>query len=549
MKSSPRVRSEADLIELGRLDLPAFSRWPLGYTNRTELADHQVVWQELLQDRATNKLSGKEGARNLCLLGPSEHGKTYGMNVPFVLWALSRWWRGVKGRYAVHGRNLRVGIMGSKEQKAIAIGTVIDRLFKVRADDLSKFGVIPGFPWNTCVKHLVRDDDKDVAPSITCFGPESEIQGDRFDILIMADFFTVRNQSTHERRKKMLQYLDEQVYNRMEERSFIIADGHHVDNDDGYHRFEEDDENWEVVKYRAIIEEPTQENKYGKVLWPHKWDYKKLDKIRGQRPATFELMFQNRRTAKSTAVERSHFDACLDRSRPILNYLEPWMRLAYRQVEMWVDPAFSLGRQSSFSVCWIIGLKENGDRDVLHGWRLKLLPQQLKSKIRATIMVFLPDHVFIEANAAQILLVADIEQDVRKELGEFASRIKPVYTTSSNPEESVEHGVGSIIGMVENCKLKFPYLGETARDLSEVFWTELSNWPQKPDDTVMAMVIGERGRMKSGAYERKFHILKEPFTATVARKVHPARFAPRIGLFGAVQEHFQKRGRPNAPML
>lgn len=523
----PRVRidTEEDRIEAARQDVPFFSYYALGYAGRTDLAPHQVIWQELAQDHLVAKLEGKEGARNLCILGPSEHGKTFGLDVPFVLWILSRFWFGLHGyKGYVHGRNLRIGILGSKKDKAIAIGTVIDRLFKVRGPELAKFGLVPGYPWNSEQKYLERDEEKDVAPSIHCFGPDSEAQGDRFDVLLMTDFFTVKNNRSPELREKLLDYLDQTVYNRMEENSFILSVGHHVDNDDNYTRFEEDEDEWKVVKFKAVTEEPSQENgNQAKTLWPTKWPYEKLAKIRKQRPAVFQLMYQQEKAAKSGAVERGTFDSCLDRGRSALNYLEADLRLIYKEIDVCIDPAFSITRDAAHSACWVRGITAEGRRDVLTGWHLKLLPPQLKAKIKQTILVFLPDKIYIEANAAQILLCADVEADVKRELGEMATRVTPVYTSGTAIEETPEHFAGRIVSLLEKGLITFPYLGESARSLAENFWFQLSRFPAKPDDALKAMIIGEHGRHIESHKKVRGRILEVSLTEAVARIVHPSR--------------------------
>ncbi|HSG28834.1 MAG TPA: hypothetical protein VLA34_10165, partial [Candidatus Krumholzibacterium sp.] len=305
-KKSKRVVSEDDLISVARSDLVSFSRWPLGYSDQYTLWKCQVEWQEKAQEAYEAKLKDPLNGRHLCLLAPSEHGKTYGLDIPFILWALAR------------NRNLRIGIVGSKDDLSANIGHGIDRIFKDKktAEPLEKFGLYPGYPWNAYEKFLQRDDSKLIHPSLFFVGPDNELQGVRFDIIFLSDFCTFKNQRTPEARAKLLDWLDHTLFPRLEPWGFVMAEGHHVDPDDIYTEFEERSDEWKVLKYRAILEEPSQENGgKGKILAPEQWTYKQLSRIRAKRPSTFQLIYQNVPVQRAGIVQRGILEAALDRGR------------------------------------------------------------------------------------------------------------------------------------------------------------------------------------------------------------------------------------------
>lgn len=497
-KNDERIESDEDLVALGRADLVSFSRWPLGYKNAYTLAAHQVEWQEKTQAAYLNNLrlwkEGSEENQYLGILAPSEHGKTYGMVIPFIIWCHAR------------NRNIRIGICGSKDDLAASIGYGIDRLYKAHGEDLAKFGIVPDYPWNAEDKYLQRDDDRLIHPSMKFFGPGNELQGVRFDIIVFTDVFTMKNNKTVEGRAGLIDWIDETALPRLEPWGFALMEGHHVGEDDCYCQLMDSEGEWKFVKYSSIVEDPKPENNWtGKTLWPERWPYKKLNRIRQRRPSVFELIYQNNPIARAGFTTRENLDRCLDRGRALLNHGYPDLRSAYKKIYLSLDPAFSIKRGSAHSVCLIWGILEDEDhevshRDLLGGWRLKLLPPQLKSKVVATILAWDLDAAFIEANAAQIFAV----DEIRKKLGKKAGLVKSVYTLSNNIEESVEAYVGEAVNLIEMGAVTLPYSDAEGRRLSDQILTELINFGQiRTKDALMSWQILERGMDKSKHEERK----------------------------------------------
>jgi len=489
-KRETNIANKQDLIQLGREDLVSFSRWPLGYQGPYKLWGCQREWQEIAQEAYLARLRDTVDGRHLCLLAPSEHGKTYGLDIPFILWVLAR------------NRNLRIGVVGSKEDLAANIGHGIDRLFKQHGDKLAEFGLIAGYPWNATDKFLQRDDDKLIHPSIKFIGPETEIQGLRFDLIFLTDFCTFKNQRTPESRAKLLDWLDHTLFPRLEPWGFIVGEGHHVDPDDIYTELEEREEEWKVIKYQSIVEEPSADNgNRGKVLAPEQWSYKQLARIRSRRPAVFQLIYQNIPIQRTGIVSRGIFEACFDRSRTLQLYSSPEVRAGYEKIVIGIDPAFTIKRHSSHSVCLVWGIRPNGEgKDLLGGWRLKLLPSALRAKIVATVMSWDPDEIYIEANAAQVFFV----QEVRNRLGRFADRVKSVYTLANDPDTSVEQLMGECVAQAEAGLVTFPYLGQDAQSLTEQLVVEVVNFPNsKTKDTIMAWNIMENGLKNAKKLQRR----------------------------------------------
>lgn len=497
----PKDLTLAELVFLGREDLVSFSRWPLGYTGNYALWACQQKWQELAQDCYLAKLADPQNTRNLCVLAPSEHGKTYGLDIPFILWALAR------------NRNLRIGIIGSKEELAANIGHGIDRMFKAHGAELARFGLIPDYPWNAYAKFLQRDDQKLIHPSLSFLGPESEMQGMRFDIIFLSDLPTFKNSTTVEMRKRLEDWYYTVLHPRLEPNGFIMAEGHHVDPEDLYATvMEPEDSDFRTAKYKAIIEEPEYYNgNTAKLLAPERWTYRKLDMIRGLDVGTFNLIYQNMTVARQSFADRSALDRMLDRSRPLLNHCPDEVRLAYRQIVMSVDPAWTIGQNSAYSACLVYGIREDSGRELLGGWRLKLLPPQLKAKLVQTFLAFMPDVCFMEANAAQVFLLGE----VRQMLGVLATRVRPVYTLKES-QHSPETCVGLIVRKIEGGFYTLPYQGEPAVQLAEQFMSELLNFPGKVKDVIMSAAILENGMGAFLENLQRFEVRRLGLTESVA---------------------------------
>ena len=484
-----RVLTEDDMVALGRADLVCFSAWPLGYVDEYNLWDCQRQWQEHAMQMYLDKLKDPTTGRNLCILAPSEHGKTYGLDIPFILWALAR------------DRNLRIGVVGSKDELAQKIGNGIDRLFRTRGDDLAKFGLLPGYPWNAEEKYLQRDDDKLLDPSIRFLGPDSELQGCRFDLIFLTDFATFKNQRSEESRAKMREWLFNTLMPRLEPWGFIMAEGHHVDAKDIYTEFEELDDEWKVIKYRSIVAEPCAENgNIAQVLAPEHWNYKQLARIRHRSPSTFQLIYQNNPIEKSGTISREVLERALDRARPLLYSPVEGIEKAYKEIHMAFDLAFSNNRWSKYSVGVVVGIREDGGEDLLAGWRLRTLPPQLRAKLIGEILKWKPvlTKVHIEANAAQVYVV----DDVRKALGSASGIVNPVYTAKDDPETMPEASVGELVTQFQVGLATLPYGNQDAQSLSDQFINELVDYPGKFTDCVMAWAILKNGMRRQRNLER-----------------------------------------------
>lgn len=483
-----KLKSDDDLVDLGREDLVAFSRWPLGYTGETELWDCQRQWQDLIQEMYRQKCTGASTARHLCLLAPSEHGKTNGVVLPFILWALAR------------NRNLRVIVAGSRDELSEQVGYGVDRLVVKYKDRLVKFGLVPAYPWNTQQKYFARDNDQLIHPSLFFCGPDTEMQGQRADIIVCTDLFTHKNSRSAESRQKVMDWMEHTLFPRLEPNGFILLEGHHAHSEDGYTVLEEFEDDFKVVKYKAILEEPCEANKgKGRVLAPEQWSYQQLARIRQRRPSVFLLMYQNQPVETVGLVNREILERALDRGRPLVNTAGPEVKAAYSKLVMGVDPAFSIRRWSKYSACWLIGVTHDGHQDLLGGWRLRILPHQLRAKVVQSILAWMPDDVYIEANAAQIFLI----EEVRRQLNRIADRIHPVYTLGTG-EDTAEETVSSIVAMIEAGRATLPYLGQEAQALSEQLFTEIINFPTgRYTDLIMAWAVAHKGLTVAGRSERR----------------------------------------------
>ena len=492
MAEGTRVFSDDDLVALGRADLTAFTRWPLGMRGKYDLWKCQLAWQHRIREAYLAKLANPANGRHMVQLAPSEHGKTTSMALPFLVWALAR------------DRNLRVIVAGSKDTLAENVGSGIDRHFANKSVELARFGLHQGAPWNSQEKYVLRDNDNLIHPSMLFVGPETEFQGKRADIIICTDLATFKNQRTKESRQKISDWFYNTLMQRLEPWGFVLVEGHHVHHEDFYTELEEDPE-FAMHKDRAIIEEPDWSGQRSKILAPEHWTYEALARKRERRPGMFQMIFQNQPAAIQGMVARENLERCLDRSRPIIYAMKPEIRECYTKIEMGVDPAFSLSRWSSHSACWVRGVTDTGRNDFLSGWRAKLLPHQLEAKLIVTILALKPDVVYVEANAAQVYLIenlrkAMIRHNLRPEI------IQPVYTTATG-DDNVAQAVSDCVVSIETGMSTFPYQGEEAQSLAEQLFLEILNYPptnkHKSPDVLMAWVVCDRGSKKTEASTRR----------------------------------------------
>lgn len=215
------------------------------------------------------------------LLAPRGHGKTVIVG-SYILWKI------------VINPDIRILIVTINQDKANEIMTFIQSNLANNDKLISVFGQQKGYSeWSRDSLRVYRATPSHKEPTLKVLGVTSSMIGGHYDIIILDDITDQKNSRTEMRRRDLVEWFNKTLMPMLEPEGKIISIGtkwHQAD----IHAYLHSLSNYTSKIYKAIIEEPSENNKEGKVLWPDRWSYEKLDDIRkNYGNVTFMMQYQN----------------------------------------------------------------------------------------------------------------------------------------------------------------------------------------------------------------------------------------------------------------
>lgn len=452
-----------------------------------------------------------EDACGLQLLAPAAHGKTSTIIAPLVLWLLAR------------DRNNRIGLAGPVDDYSQQTSRLCMNFIERDPTLEREFGLVKGDKWAVNEWTVARPNWQLRSPSVLAFGVGAEIQSQRFDFIIGDDMATRRNSRTELQRAALRSYINTDLHSRLDElpgKCKEIFFGHRVEPND-YYSENHGRPGWLYQVDKAIVDDATKT-----VLAPEKFTYDQLCEIRARDPIGFELLYQQQAAGTGRFITRT----AMERLRqPNLRFqqlsLPGEVRSQFRFTWLSLDPAFTQTRWSSYAVLTLWGQTHDGKIRLLWGFREKVNNDTLTAMMEMAFRRYMPDHFFIEGNAAQSLLISHM----RRKFPDHFSKFKGEATLNKDGSLEMELGQLFEIFNTEPILIELPYQGTTEQQFVHAMTEEFIAYPDgKSRDILMSTYIGFKGLGKLAQVERRGHVLRQGITETISRRIRNRfRLRPR----------------------
>jgi hypothetical protein len=467
-----------------------------------KLALHQEVWVWWLLRH-----------RRACRIAPRDHGKSETISRIVVLWLIIR------------NRNVRILIATKEGGLGVKLCLQVRGEFESNRKLIADFGLfydIHRCPlWRQdCFQVIRTSREKD--PTLETVGLFGSITGSRFDLIVFDDLIDLRNVTTPEQLRKVEDEVKTTFLSLLSPDGIAWAIGTRKHGMDIY-KWMIDNPMWQARIDKAIIREPedyeiveltepiiledgTEQNwqvvihgeDRGQVLWPERWPIERLLLRRKELGSiVFRREYQGEVIDEVTALFRlAWLEQCKDESLTYLRgTLDEYTRKEYRVIIAGCDPALVTDKKeaqrqdSSWMVQIAIGLKDNGNRDLLaFDTDRGLSPHEVEKRMEAFYDRIVPYRFLIERNSFGGLYVHNLKERTDKHF--------IPHHTGANKHDPYE-GVPHLSALFESAKFRLPYKTEQDKEITNGLIQQLHMFGSDiHDDQVMALWIAESGILR-----------------------------------------------------
>jgi predicted phage terminase large subunit-like protein len=323
-------------------------------------------------------LNAAQAYKNLLLIAPVGHGKSYIIGYIYPLWRI------------LNDPKLRVLIVSN------SIALARDDLSRIRRAIESEvieetYGDLVGEKWTDTEMRLSTAPSSQKEATVKACGTGSTVEGFRYDIGICDDMLDIKSQVSEVERASIEMWFENTYAARAEPTAQRITIGTPWHVDDHYAR--EAKKQGTVTRiYKAVQDD-------GSFLWSSRWS---SDKLAEQRAEMGELAYTQKFLCQPTSSAGNRFKSELK-----FETAEPWER---KTCVMGVDLAISEKTQADyFVICAAIS-------DAQGRWHIKfvkghyLFPQQVKAIIEAYER-YHPSYINIESVAYQTAMAQHIRAE------------------------------------------------------------------------------------------------------------------------------------------
>ncbi len=210
----------------------------------------------------------------------------------------------------------------------------------------------------------------------------------------------------------------------------------------------------------------------GTALWPERYPIEKLEEIRNE---IKNLRFSREYLCQAVTDTSSMFPLSMFQGAPVEQFnvrlgspLKVWNELGIRNRFMGVDFAMSRNTGADFTVVFVMGVDNFGNRwvmDILREQGLEFGAQ--KSLITNAARKYKVDLIFCESNQMQRIFGDELVK-------ESDLPVKPFYTGAN--KHSLETGVPALAVLLENRKFRIPRGDEYSVDMTNIWISELRSF-------------------------------------------------------------------------
>jgi hypothetical protein len=442
------------VVNLARKDINAFA----AYVLRDEATGGRIT-QGVVHRRWHAFVDSHQFA---VLMAHREAGKTQQLTIVRTLFALG------------NNPNLRVAIVSNTTDQASKIVRVIAKYIESSQELRNVFPQLlpdPNGPWTLTKLHIKKDNTTAKDPSVVAFGVHGNIQGARFDLLILDDILDYENCMTERSRNDTWSWLQSALIGPQSANCRVLAVGTPFYRDDVLHRLAAL-QGYQMQKFPI-------KDANGQPTWPQQWPLSRI----------------HQRESIMTPIEWNRQYMCEPRSNEDARFKREWIEVALGRGDAQVQPInavrFTQGHMISHGIArtlpagynvWIgvdlgVRAKDSADptvifvvlehRDhsleVLHIESGKWHGEDIIRRVIAAGERFQATCVMVEDNSGQAFLVEQTQRRTRVPIRGF--------TTGRN-KINPEYGVESIAGEMHRGRWIIPNIGGRMD-------TELAKWVQE----------------------------------------------------------------------
>ena len=330
--------------------------------------------------------------------------------------------------------------------------------------------------------------------SIISVGVAGQIMGREATVLILDDITDPQVARSETQREEEKNWLEEQVFNRIQPGGRAAVIGQRVHFLDIYGHLSEQiykrgpkkgQPLWKHINTPAVLRWPENDDDPGEVLWPGFWDFDALmDTYERVGDTAFSCMYQQEpRPVGSALVRPEWWDGCRDPNRRgyqgVKSYQEDEIYFPIARVAS-IDPSptkfnglvvadVPYSRGTFFASIIEVKAWEGGMRSIV-------------SEIERTVDQYKLDYLIVEHSTFTSWLEEDPMYQSLKE------RVTVLPHNTGKNKGNPELGVETLGGDVEMGRISLPYKDAVGRAMSKTLEDEMNIWPHgKHDDALMAL--------------------------------------------------------------
>jgi len=357
----------------------------LKYSTNVELFLTQILHLEC-QSFHREWLRLFENNNFISLLAPRGHGKTT-IVAGYILWKI------------VTNPDIRILIVTINQDKANEMMTFVQSNLANNDDLIELYGQQKGYSeWSRDTLRVYKASPTHKEPTLKVLGVTSSMIGGHYDLIILDDVTDQKNSRTEMRRRDLVDWFNKTLMPMLEPEGKIISIGtkwHQAD----IHSYFQKLSNYSCKTYKAIIEEPSEQNKEGKVLWPSRWSFEKLNEIRKTYGnTTFMMQYQNEYISdEMSPIKYDWVQNAIDR------YTSPQLPF---KTYIGIDLASS-GEENDYFALTVVAVKDNFIY-VIDGYRDHITLSKQIDIILNYYKKWNPIKIGIEQAAQQKMIIEDI---------------------------------------------------------------------------------------------------------------------------------------------
>lgn len=451
-----------------------------GESSEYVVADHHLEWNRLVSNHD-----------RICVMAPRDHGKSFFFDFALPIWK------------ADHIPNGKGYIFSATQDQAVRILSDIKDEIE---DNPNLRHLLPPQKevWNATSIKLANGH------RIYARGYGTKIRGAHPQWIVVDDGLNDEDAYSELVRNKHIEYFYTAISNMIVPGGQIVVVGTPFHASDLYDSLSKNTE-YAFRKYPALHS--------GKALWPGRYSMEALEKKRREiGPIRFTREFLCEPVSDDMSIFPGHLFMGAPVEQPLVTLGMPlsfWRRAGIKSVFIGVDLALSASTNADFTVIFVLGVDEHGNRWVLDIIRKQGLPfnEQL-SIITSTSKKYDADLVFIEANQMQRVfgdeLIRTTDIPVKKFVTTGTGKLQkgqPKGNTTSANKNSLEGGVPSLRVLLENRKIRIPRGDAASVETTDKWINEMRAFTfldgklqgvGAHDDTVMAFWIADQAVRQGG---------------------------------------------------